>query len=79
MCSFTPADILLLYTDGLSDTRRNEEFFDEERVCDALVCKRHLPAAALVATLLAEVETFAGLNTLRDDTALLAVRGQDAG
>ena len=79
VCSFTPADLLLLYTDGLSDTRRNEEFFDEQRVCDALVRNRHLPAAALVATLLAEVGTFAGLNTLRDDTALLAVRGQDAG
>jgi hypothetical protein len=72
-------DILLLYTDGLTDTRRDEEFFDEERLRAALQRHRGLPAPALVATLLAEAEEWAGPNSLRDDTALLVVRGQRSG
>ncbi len=72
-------DTLLVYTDGLTDTRRDEEFFSEERVQAALLRDRGLPAAALVATLLAEAAEWADPNALRDDTALLALRGQDAG
>jgi hypothetical protein len=37
-----------------------------------------MPAAALVATLLADAAEFAGTHPLRDDTALLAVCGRDA-
>ena len=76
---FSTRDLLLLHTDGLTDTRRDEEFFDQERVRTCLLDHRALPAAALVATLLAEAEDWAGPGTLRDDTAVLAVRGQDAG
>jgi serine phosphatase RsbU (regulator of sigma subunit) len=77
---FTPRDTLLLYTDGLTDTRRDRDaaFFDEERLREALVRCQGLPAAALVATLLADAAEFAGTHPLRDDTALLAVCGRDA-
>lgn len=74
----TTRDVLLLYTDGLTDTRRDEEFFDEERLRAALLKHHNLPAPALVATLLAEAEAWAGPNALRDDTALLVVHGEDA-
>lgn len=75
--AFTSRDTLLLYTDGLTDTRREADaaFFDEERLRESLLRHRHLPAGALVATLLAEAAEFAGARPLRDDTALLAVCG----
>ena len=74
---FTPRDTLLLYTDGLTDTRRDHDaaFFDEARLRESLLRHRSLPAGALIATLLAEAAEFAGARPLRDDTALLAVRG----
>lgn len=71
-------DLLLLYTDGLTESRRDEEFFDAERVRAALKHYSHLPAPALVASLLAEAEEWAGPGALRDDTALLVVRGREA-
>lgn len=73
-----PTDTLLLYTDGLTDTRRDAEFFDEARVRSCLLDNRHLPAPALVACLLTEASTWAGDTSLRDDTAILVVRGQSA-
>ena len=69
--------MLLLYTDGLTDTRRDEEFFSPERVHAALLRDRGLPAAALVATLLTEAAEWGGPDVLRDDTALLVLRGHD--
>jgi hypothetical protein len=74
----TTRDILLLYTDGLSEARRGSEFFEVRRVGDALTRHHALPAPALVATLLAEAASWAGPDSLRDDTALLVVRGEDA-
>ncbi len=75
--AFTARDTLLLYTDGLTDTRREADaaFFDEARLRDCLLRHRDLPAGALVATLLAEAAEFAGAHPLRDDTAVLAVCG----
>jgi hypothetical protein len=85
----TPRDTLLLYTDGLTDTRRgrhDREFWGEDRVRAALVQQRHLPAPALVARLLTDAAAWAGggggaaagAGVLRDDTALLVLRGEDA-
>lgn len=72
---FTFRDTLLLYTDGLTDTRRDDTFFDADRVRAGVLQHRHLPAPALVASLLTDAEEWAGPNRLRDDTALLVVRG----
>jgi PAS domain S-box-containing protein len=63
---------LLLYTDGLTEARRDDEFFGESRLAEALVRGRATPIEELPSVLLKEVLAFSG-SGLRDDVALLAV------
>jgi len=67
-----PGDTLLLYTDGVIDTRRGAERFGERRLLDALA---HSPAEphGLLEELQARLRSFASGGT-RDDVALLAAR-----
>lgn len=63
---------LLLYTDGVTDTRRGADFFDEDRL-EAAVRSHGPEPRAVVEGLLAELESFRhGPST--DDVAILALR-----
>lgn len=66
-------ELLFLYTDGLTEARRNGELYGEERLFDFLRLQRDVPAGELVRAVIAEVMSFAG-ERLRDDLALLALR-----
>jgi serine phosphatase RsbU (regulator of sigma subunit) len=63
---------LLLYTDGLTEARRNGDFFGETRLAEALVRERATRIEELPSLLLDEALHFSG-GTLVDDVALLAV------
>ena len=66
-------DRLLLYTDGVTESRnRAGEEYGEERLAAALSRNRHLPAAELHRAVLDEVTQFA-VDGFEDDTTLLAV------
>jgi serine phosphatase RsbU (regulator of sigma subunit) len=63
----------LLYTDGLTEARRNGEFFGLERV-SAVLGELHDPSPSeAVAVLRARVAEFA-YGTLTDDLCMLAAR-----
>ena len=64
--------VLLLYTDGITEARRDGEFFGEERLAEALVALRHHPVDVLPSLLLLKALDFSR-GVLRDDVALLAV------
>lgn len=64
-------DILLLYTDGITEVRRNGEFFGEERLINLLKLK-HLSAERLPKLILDKVLEFSG-GVLQDDVAILAL------
>ena len=68
-----PGDTLLFYTDGLTEARREEELFGEERLGTAFRGKASLPLEQLPQALLDEVFAFTG-GRLPDDVAILAVR-----
>ncbi len=71
--SLGPADVLFLYTDGVTEARSaTEGFFGDERLLDALegCSAEHLDS--LPKSLLERVERFAG-GRLSDDIALLAI------
>lgn len=69
--SIEPGDMLLLYTDGVTEARREGKFFGEERVVETL---REGGTSEEVATrLAAELERFVGGRT-RDDVAIVAAR-----
>jgi phosphoserine phosphatase RsbU/P len=70
-----PGDALVLYTDGVTEGRRGDEFFGEGRLA-AVIDNHYASAAALVDGLLAAVLDFQSGNT-RDDTAIVVVRIPD--
>jgi serine phosphatase RsbU (regulator of sigma subunit) len=65
--------VVVLYTDGVIEARREREFFGLERLDDVLVRKRELPAAELAQAVLAECRAFAG-GELADDCAVVVIR-----
>ncbi len=67
-----PGDTLLMFTDGVSEGRRDGEFYGDERV-QAVAAGPHGSAGDLVQALLTDVVEFQSGNT-RDDIAIVAVR-----
>ncbi|MGZ4657908.1 MAG: SpoIIE family protein phosphatase [Blastococcus sp.] len=67
-------DTLLLYTDGITESRRGSEQFDENRLLEAASAAPGTSAARLVAAVREAVQRFA--PDLSDDIALLAVRAE---
>ncbi|MBI2355066.1 MAG: SpoIIE family protein phosphatase [Deltaproteobacteria bacterium] len=70
-----PGDILLLYTDGITETENPAgAFFGEERLC-ALIGEYHaLPPPQIIDNLLNQVRLFAGTRNLVDDISLVIMR-----
>jgi sigma-B regulation protein RsbU (phosphoserine phosphatase) len=66
-------ELLFLYTDGLTEARRNGELYGEERLFVLLATTERRTSSEVVGALLADVTTFAG-NRLKDDLAILAIR-----
>jgi len=66
-------DIFLLYTDGLTEAASpEEEEFGEDRLCEALIRNRDLPAASLLQALLTTVRQFSPGEPGDDMTAVVA-------
>jgi serine phosphatase RsbU (regulator of sigma subunit) len=73
-----PGDVLLLYTDGITEAENGEgEFFGEERLCSVVQELRQLPPAGLIEELLYQVRLFAGGKSFTDDVTLLAMRVEE--
>lgn len=66
-------DVLLLFTDGLTEARAGTEFFGDQRLGDALAGCAGLSAAEVVGGVLAAVDDFSA-GRQRDDVALFALR-----
>jgi sigma-B regulation protein RsbU (phosphoserine phosphatase) len=69
-------DLLVLFTDGVTEGRRGEEFFGDERLAASVLA--HRDAALPAEDVLAEVLDFQQGNA-RDDIAVVAVRVPGAG
>ena len=71
---FGPGSVLLLYTDGVTETPNAEgREFGTARLADVVRAHAHLPVRGLNDQLMAEVGRF-GTGELRDDCTLLAIR-----
>lgn len=66
------AQTLLLYTDGVTEARRDNDFFGDERLID-VVSEERDSAEALVAVVLSAILEFQSGDP-RDDVALVAIR-----
>ncbi len=68
-------DILLCYTDGLTESRGTaEEEFGESRLAAALARHRDLPLRSLVAALLDEAKAFRNGSPVHDDLTVMALK-----
>lgn len=65
-----PGDVLLAYTDGLTEARLGVEMFGEARVEAYLIANHSRPAEQLVAGLFGEARRFGSVN---DDTVIMAL------
>jgi len=70
-----PGDVLLMYTDGVSEARNPDgEEYGEERVIESLRGQIHLSARVVVDKCLDSLARFVGDSALTDDLAIMAVQ-----
>jgi hypothetical protein len=65
-------DALVLYTDGLTEARRDGEMYGVERIVEFLQARKRSTLEALVSEVFNDVRTYTG-GVLRDDVAMLAI------
>ena len=68
-----PMDTLLIFTDGLVEARRENEFFGEESIKRIAQARFDLPAEAIADSIIQSAKEFTG-GQLRDDVALVSLR-----
>src|SRR5690242_10646168 len=67
-----PDDVVVLYTDGLPEARREGELYGESRLDAALVANAELPAQGIAEALVQDCRAFAG--ELGDDLAVVVLK-----
>ncbi|MHB0975737.1 MAG: SpoIIE family protein phosphatase [Candidatus Aquicultorales bacterium] len=70
--TLSEGDKLVVFTDGLTEARRDSELFSEDRIIEAVYELKHLPVGELVDRLAEKAVDFSGGN-LTDDLAIVAV------
>ena len=71
-------DVLLLYTDGVSEaTNEHGEFFGEQRIIDLVNQFRTLPAKDITIRIIEEVQKFNSMGTQSDDKTIVTVKRND--
>ena len=68
-----PGDVVVLYTDGVTEARRDREFFDDQRLVDAIGRHNGTSAQDMADGLVAEVLEFQR-GDARDDIAVVVIR-----
>jgi serine phosphatase RsbU (regulator of sigma subunit) len=75
--TLNPGDLLLFYTDGVTERRRGNDQFGSERLLHAAASCAGMSAERTVNTVRAVVEAFSP-DERRDDIALLAIQADPA-
>jgi sigma-B regulation protein RsbU (phosphoserine phosphatase) len=73
-------DILLLYTDGITEAQNgSEELFGEERLCQVLTNSHLETPFRIIELILEEVAVFSGHQPLNDDVSMVVMKVSPAG
>jgi sigma-B regulation protein RsbU (phosphoserine phosphatase) len=76
--NFNPGDVLLIYSDGLTDsTNKNNEEFGEERIKQLLVKNRHLTPKEIALTIMNAIIHFNANGTYWDDKTIVIIKKTD--
>ncbi len=73
-CNLQPGDLVVLYTDGVTEAGHDGEEFGLARLVDTIRCHRQASARDLVQTIYREVQGFAGPGSLGDDLTVVAIK-----
>lgn len=78
-CELAPGDIVLLYSDGLTEaTNASEEMFGEDRMTERLLAHAGSDPEAIMASILAAVDDFTGrVGCLSDDASIAVIKVAD--
>ncbi|MDD1651637.1 MAG: SpoIIE family protein phosphatase [Methanomicrobiales archaeon] len=72
---FGPGDVMVLYTDGITEAENTAcEMYGEDRLRGVVALSRGLPAAGIVSAILDSVQGFTGTTPQSDDITLMVVR-----
>jgi serine phosphatase RsbU (regulator of sigma subunit) len=72
---FSKGDVLLLYTDGITEAENSKgHFFGEQRLIELLRSKGNCPASEIQHSIITEVENFVGSTSHLDDIALIVLK-----
>lgn len=69
-----PGDSLILYTDGVTEARHDDELFDEDRLAAVLAQHATASASEMATAVLQAVNQFTGSQPQADDLTLLIVQ-----
>ena len=73
-----PGEVAVLYTDGITESHnKNKDEFGEERLIQAALKYRELPAQKMIEFILAEVDKFSERLEPDDDRTLVIVKRAD--
>ena len=73
--SIWPGDVMLWYTDGVTDVvDTHDELFGEERLEEVLRDNRHRPATEILSAIQREISAFAAPGSIMDDVTMIVVR-----
>ncbi len=78
-CLLSPGDVLLLYTDGVTETegRTPNDFYGEERLINCFSKNLTLSAESLCDVLQTDLMEFSGTTQLKDDRAVVVIKRTD--
>jgi DNA-binding NarL/FixJ family response regulator len=78
MCRLYPGDVLLFYTDGITEAQnKHDVFFGEARLMEVLRSKSHLSAQEIQNAVLDAVHKFVDDAAPQDDIAIIVLKQQD--
>lgn len=73
--SLQPGDILILYTDGVTEAENNDgEFFGEEQLSKLVQECIDLPPDEIINAILQQIRIFTGLHHFNDDVSLVVMK-----
>ena len=78
-CLLSPGDVLLLYTDGVTETEGQipNDFYGEERLINCFSKNLTLSAESLCDVLQTDLMEFSGTTQLKDDRAVVVIKRTD--
>ena len=70
-----PGDLVVLYTDGITEAMNDKrELYGLQRLCNAVVKHHHLSADEVKTSVIADLRRYIGNQTIFDDITLLVIK-----